>query len=107
MADGTVSPLSDRTAAGSYTVHPNGREVCFLDSGIVWAVDVETLAERPLLDTRGAITGDDVRFSSSFTADGHYTLLSSNTEGIGTVPICPKDASRRYTPCPPAVRTRC
>ncbi len=84
MADGTVSPLSDRTAAGSYTVHPNGREVCFLDSGIVWAVDVETLAERPLLDTRGAITGDDVRFSSSFTADGHYTLFSSNTEGIGT-----------------------
>ena len=84
MADGTVSPVSNRTADGSYTIHPNGREVCFLDSGIVWAVDVETLAERPLLDTRKAIPSESVRFSASFTADGNYTLLSLNTEGIGT-----------------------
>ena len=84
MADGTITPLSNRTVDGSYTIHPNGREVCFLDSGIIWAIDVETLAERSLLDIHGAIESDDIRFSSSFTNDGNYTLLSTNTKGIGT-----------------------
>jgi Tol biopolymer transport system component len=67
---------------------PNGKEVAFLSGNTtsrkIYAVDVETRAERVLFDPYTEINRlfgskhDDMQFTASFTNDGRYTLMMSN-----------------------------
>ncbi len=84
MRNGKISQVSTRAVEGPYTIMPNGREVAFMEGSVVYATDVATLKERVLVDVTGRITGERVRFGSTFTNDEQYTIIASTTDSLGT-----------------------
>lgn len=81
MDDGAITKISDRQVDYAYTIAPNGREVWFMENGVLYAVDVETLGERVVIDVNDVADGRETRFSASFTDDGNYTLFSCGVRG--------------------------
>lgn len=81
LETGVVTKISDRELTGSYTIHPNGKEVWFLSGDKLYAVDVAELKEQVVFDLSELADGREVRFSALFTNDGNYSLVTFGTRG--------------------------
>ncbi|MCE5205505.1 MAG: oligogalacturonate lyase family protein [Porphyromonadaceae bacterium] len=81
LETGVVSKISDHEVTGSYTIHPNGKEVWFISGDVLYAVDVSELNERIVFDLSELADGREVRFSALFTNDGNYTLVTFGARG--------------------------
>ncbi|MCE5177602.1 MAG: oligogalacturonate lyase family protein [Porphyromonadaceae bacterium] len=81
LETGVVTKISDHEATGSYTIHPNGKEVWFISGDLLYAVDVAELKERVVFDLSELAGGREVRFSALFTNDGNYSLVTFGTRG--------------------------
>ena len=76
IATGEVCKISDRVVDGSYSVYTTGDEVIFMERGIIYAVHVETHAERVLFDANGKIDESVISFNALFTNDGAWMVLT-------------------------------
>ena len=76
IATGEVCKISDRVVDGSYSVYTTGDEVIFMERGIIYAVHVETHAERVLFDANGKIDEAAISFNALFTNDGAWMVLT-------------------------------
>jgi Tol biopolymer transport system component len=72
-----VSPRKGQNA--SFTIHPDGKSVCYIHQNILYKTDVANLKETVWFDFTKLLGGQS-RFSSSFSADAKYTLLSAPTD---------------------------
>ncbi len=61
------------------TIHPDGEHVWFIYEKMLYRINVASLTEQVVIDFRDQFT-EDVGFSSSFTADGRYTTITTVTD---------------------------
>lgn len=73
---GEVRKVSDRTVEGSFSIYTTGREAIFMEQGVIYAVDVETHAERVLFDANGRIDEAEISFNALCTEDGEWMVLT-------------------------------
>lgn len=76
IATGEVRKISDRTVDGAYSIYATGDEVVFMERGVIYAVDVESRAERVLFDANGRVDEAAVSFNALFTEDGDWMVLT-------------------------------
>ncbi len=76
-----LSPEGRNIHDDDYTIHPDGRQACYMDSSILYGVDVYTFEEKILYDFSGKLSGR-LFFSGSLTSDGNYTLVRVSREDL-------------------------
>lgn len=81
LKSGEINPISDRKNIGpnTFTIHPNGKSVCYIHNNILYKTDVAELNENVWFDFNGLL-GGGARFSNSFSADAQFTLLTTLTD---------------------------
>lgn len=78
LTDGALRQLTDGPAIHPFSpaLHPDGHEVVFTRGSSVWAISLDTLAERPILDVPGAQLGE-----CSLSADGQWLTAACKAGG--------------------------
>jgi len=98
MATGELSKVSDMQIDDSFTIMPDGKRVAFMNNRTIYAVDVATLKTETIIAFEPA--NDRISFSSSFTADGKYTLVNTYHPNEGTrifrVDVTKKEAEQVF-----------
>ena len=78
LENGNILPLNPEERViedYDYTVHPDGKQACYMDKNILYGINVYTLEEKVLFDFSDLFVGRAV-FSGSITSDGQYTLVT-------------------------------
>ncbi len=84
LENGKIIPLSPESRViedYDYTIHPDGKQACYIDGNILYGINVSSLKETVLFDFSGHFTGRII-FSGSFTSDGKHTLVSVRNEPV-------------------------
>ncbi|MFC2115446.1 oligogalacturonate lyase family protein [Bacteroidota bacterium] len=78
MADGIIvplTPLEREINDDDYTIHPDGKQACYMDGNILYGINISSFEEKVLFNFSDSLR-EKVFFSGSFTADGNFTLVS-------------------------------
>jgi len=77
LATGKINSISDKTGIHPYrfTIHPDGEHVWYVHNRVLYKTRVATLEETIVFDFRDKFSRH-IDFSSSFSADGKYTLVT-------------------------------
>lgn len=80
LQSGELAQVSPRPVeSSSFTINPDGKSVGYISDNVLYKTDVATLDEKVWFDFHGLL-GGAARFSSSFSADARYTLVSTRTD---------------------------
>ncbi len=85
LRNGEIVPVSEKQdlAPFSFTIHPDGKSVCYIHDNILYKTDVKNRRETVWMDFNGKFS-TPLRFSSSFSADARFTVVTTKTDsGIG------------------------
>lgn len=72
-------PFSDVNNPFAFTIHPDGKNLCYMRDGILYKTDVAKLEVDTLLNCKDKFQVTP-EFSSSFTSDGKYTLIRTRSD---------------------------
>ena len=78
LTNGEIVQITDDKGIDPFmiTIHPDGEHVCYIYEKVLYRTNVASLEEEIMIDFSGRFSGQ-VGFSSSFTADGRYTTIST------------------------------
>ncbi len=81
MRTGEIVPVSQRTGPSpiNFTVHPDGKHIWFVSDQKLYQTNVATRKEKVTFDF-SRVFKERVGFSSSFTADARYTLITTRSD---------------------------
>ncbi|NLP10936.1 hypothetical protein GX408_11140 [bacterium] len=85
LRNGEIVLLSKKQdlAPFSFTIHPDGKSVCYIHDNILYKTDVKKRREKVWMDFNGKFS-TPLWFSSSFSADARFTVVTTKTDsGIG------------------------
>ncbi len=81
LGTGEIVPLAPgkEVMPFSFTMHPDGRNLCYVHENILYKTDVSSLSEKVWMDLRGKFS-TNIRFSNTFSLDARYTVVTTRTD---------------------------
>lgn len=81
LKTGEIVPISNKKGIHPYqfTIHPDGQHVWYIYNRVLYKTDVSTLDEKISFDFRKMFS-DSIGFSSSFSADAKFTLITMQSD---------------------------
>ncbi|MBD3376311.1 hypothetical protein GF406_14835 [candidate division KSB1 bacterium] len=79
LQSGEILAVSDKRIAGRVTIGPEGQHVWYIHDNVLYKTHIESRRDVPVMDFRKHFS-DDVQFSRSFTKDGVFTLVYTQSE---------------------------
>jgi Tol biopolymer transport system component len=81
LRNGNIVRITDKKDISpfSFTMHPDGKNVCYIHDNVLYKSNVAKLKESVWYDLKKTFSST-IRFASSFTADAGYTLVSGRTD---------------------------